>query len=259
MKRVHRSQLKNAPYNPRSIDAYAREKLRKLLGMHGLVETLVWNSATGNLVGGHQRLAALDVLEGHGNYLIDVAVVQKTEAEEIELNIVLNNPGIGGTWDLVAMKELLKREDVNLEHTGFDPVDLQVMGFDDADLRVGEVDTAMEDATVTELQQMTQNANAANAAEKSEPKKMAERDIAKIIAGRQEKREQYQQEGATETYCVVMFPSDAHRMAFLAALNLGYEERYIEGRRMCAALSISEEDVAKIAEAAKAEASEENP
>ena len=60
---IGREQIQNAPYNPRYIDTAARNKLKEKIKKVGLVETLVWNKQTGNLVSGHQRLSILDELE----------------------------------------------------------------------------------------------------------------------------------------------------------------------------------------------------
>ena len=60
--RVHRSRLKNAPYNPRVITPEAKDRLRKILERKGLLEALVWNVRTEHIVGGHRRLECLDAL-----------------------------------------------------------------------------------------------------------------------------------------------------------------------------------------------------
>lgn len=70
---VHR--IKPAAYNPRKSLAPGEpefEKLRRSLGEFGLVEPLVWNKRTGNLVGGHQRFA---VLMAEGAKTVEVSVV----------------------------------------------------------------------------------------------------------------------------------------------------------------------------------------
>ena len=64
--RVSRTELKNAPYNPREIDEKAKKRLKKVLMKIGLVEPIVWNKRTKNIVGGHQRISILDSLEGSG-------------------------------------------------------------------------------------------------------------------------------------------------------------------------------------------------
>ena len=50
------SQIERARYNPRKWlkpGDPAYDQLRKAVAMFGLVEPLVWNKRTGNLVGGH--------------------------------------------------------------------------------------------------------------------------------------------------------------------------------------------------------------
>ena len=88
--RVSRKMLKEAPYNPRVMDEYGHKLLNKSLKKSGLVETVVWNKRTGNVVGGHQRLSELDKLEGGREYALDVAVIDVDEterSESIKLNI----------------------------------------------------------------------------------------------------------------------------------------------------------------------------
>lgn len=111
VERTHRSQLKKAPYNPRVIDEWSAKKLRRALEKYGLVEPLIWNKRTGNIVGGHQRLTALDALDAHdggtGDYLLDMSVIDVTEKREKALNVVLNNPTLQGEYDLAALRDLI--------------------------------------------------------------------------------------------------------------------------------------------------------
>lgn len=59
--------LQPAPYNPRAISDAALAGLQKSLHLFGDISGLVWNSRTGHLVAGHQRLRALQ--EQHGDAL----------------------------------------------------------------------------------------------------------------------------------------------------------------------------------------------
>ena len=69
------AELKPADYNPRKDlqpgDA-EYEKLKRSLTEFGYVEPVIWNSTTGHVVGGHQRLK---VLEDLGHNTVDVIVV----------------------------------------------------------------------------------------------------------------------------------------------------------------------------------------
>ena len=59
IKKIPISRIKEAAYNPR-LDLKPGdpeyEKIKRSIEEFDLVEPLVWNETTGNLVGGHQRL-----------------------------------------------------------------------------------------------------------------------------------------------------------------------------------------------------------
>lgn len=122
----------NAPYNPRRIGEGAMKRLREGLAKHGLVETLVWNQRTGNLVSGHQRLSALDALEGSQDYQLTVAVVDVDEKEEAALNVLLNNPGIQGEYDTEALAAMVENLGVGLEDMGFCEAEVDMLFGGDA-------------------------------------------------------------------------------------------------------------------------------
>jgi len=94
------AELMPAPYNPRRISDRALKALGKSVERFGLVEPIVWNKQTGNVVGGHQRLK---VLEEQGYTECDIVVVDLSEVEEKALNLTLNNPEVQGEFtDLVS-------------------------------------------------------------------------------------------------------------------------------------------------------------
>jgi DNA modification methylase len=89
------SDLMPAPYNPRTISPEALAGLRASVERFGLVEPVVWNRRTGHVVGGHQRLKALQAL---GETTTQVVVVDLDEIEEKALNVALNSPAIAGEF-----------------------------------------------------------------------------------------------------------------------------------------------------------------
>ncbi len=127
MDTVQRSQIKGAEYNPRIISEDAKKRLRKMIAKHGLVQPLVWNKRTGNLVSGHQRLAALDTLERSQDYDLQVAVIDVSEREERVLNVQLNNPSMQGEWDLDKLSALTEEAQIAPEEFGFSDGDIAVM------------------------------------------------------------------------------------------------------------------------------------
>jgi hypothetical protein len=124
MRKVHRRDLKGAPYNPRILDDNAKRKLRAGLERHGMVSPITWNERTGNIVGGHQRLSQLDSLAGSDDYEITVARIDVDDGREKEINILLNNTHAMGDWDMEALNNLVKDPAIVLAGTGFDHSDL---------------------------------------------------------------------------------------------------------------------------------------
>lgn len=88
--------LSPAPYNPRKIQPRALAGLTESIKRFGLVQPIIVNERTGNVVGGHQRIKALQAL---GEEFAQVLVIDLPEVEEKALNITLNNPHIEGEFD----------------------------------------------------------------------------------------------------------------------------------------------------------------
>jgi len=119
------SGINPAKYNPRKDlkpGDSEYDKLKKSILEFDMVEPLVWNKQTGNLVGGHQRLKVLKEL---GVKKVDVSVVDLSEAKEKALNLALNK--IQGEWDFPKLKDLLEGLD-----TG--DFDMEITGFDDKEI-----------------------------------------------------------------------------------------------------------------------------
>lgn len=110
MERRPLSDLRPAAYYPRQISPKALDGLGASVREFGLVQPIVWNRATGNVVGGHQRLKAL---EAAGVTETDVVVVDLDEARERALNLALNSPSIAGEFTAAALP-LLRQVMVDL-------------------------------------------------------------------------------------------------------------------------------------------------
>jgi hypothetical protein len=134
---VNRKQLKNAPYNPRIIDEGAMKRLKAGIKKHGLRQPAVWNSRTGNIVSGHQRISILDELERREDYDLQVAVIDVDEAEEKALNVQMNNPSMMGEWDLEKLAALNIESGVSFEDMGFSKLDVDFLF--DGDERFSEM------------------------------------------------------------------------------------------------------------------------
>lgn len=103
--------LRPAEYNPRTISEEALAGLRKSIERFGLVEPIVFNRTTRNVVGGHQRLKVLRAL---GVSVVDVVLVELPEKEEKALNLALNSPEIAGEWDREKLNAILEEIEKDL-------------------------------------------------------------------------------------------------------------------------------------------------
>lgn len=113
------SDLKPAPYNPRTLDAQAARGLRRSLAEFGDVSGVVWNKRSGHLVAGHQRLDALR--KEHGDALrmengavvtpagerFPVRIVDWPEDREKAANLAANSPLLAGSFVPGALEDLL--------------------------------------------------------------------------------------------------------------------------------------------------------
>jgi hypothetical protein len=194
---IHRKDLKGAEYNPRYLPPAAKAKLRESLQRVGLVQPIVWNKTTGNIVGGHQRLSQIDALEDSSDYSLTVAVVEVDEKREKEINILLNNTMVAGEWDLEKLKELL--EEVDKINTGFDEAEFMKL--------FGEAASNSKKVEESEMLKLRETMEAAYSA-------LDKRNLLK---------------DDTDFYNVVVFESHAERLEFLK--EFGFEDnRYLSGR-----------------------------
>lgn len=206
---INRREIKNATYNPRKIGDNEAKGLKKSIQKHGLVDTLIYNKRTGNLVGGHQRLSQLDILEKNSDYNLTVACIDVDLKQEKEINLILNNQSIQGEYDFDLVRDLLL--EIGVENTGFTDYDLSMFGIED-DLR--EIETKSK--TKEELQ---------DAIDKVKEQKQLSKD--KNI-------------GRGENYIVVTFSTIEAKENFLDSLGHDGDDRYIKGEILDKKLKLSQ-------------------
>ncbi len=124
---IKRHQIKNAPYNPRTIKAENKKKLKNNLSEVGLLAPIIWNETTGNVVSGHQRLKILDELATEKDYTLTVSKVKLSEKTEKEQNLFMNNKGAQGEYDLDLLAELYEDDGIDFEKGGFDIPEIKDM------------------------------------------------------------------------------------------------------------------------------------
>ena len=106
------SQLKPAPCNPRKSDITQEANLKASLEKFGVVDPIIFNKQTGNIVGGHFRVRELKKL---GVEEVDCVILDLSVEDEKELNIRLN--ANTGEWDMDVLE-------------GWDKQDLEEWGLE---------------------------------------------------------------------------------------------------------------------------------
>lgn len=205
---VSREKIHEAAYNPRTISEDARKRLRKMLAKHGLVQPLVWNRRTGNLVAGHQRLKQIDSLERRTDYSLQVAVVDVDESEEKALNVQMNNPSMQGDWDVDKLRSLVIDDNVN-------PFDMGFSDFDIEALMGGEVAEYFSD---------------------TEDIVEAKETLREIKETRKQQQDKLQKENSQDYYVTAVFASVEQKREFLKKLGVPQYEDFIPGKKLAGAL-----------------------
>lgn len=128
---VKRSQIRLAKYNPRTITTEAKKELKENIKRVGMLDPIIWNSTTGNVVSGHQRLSVMDSLnKSKDDYELTVSQVELDEKSEIEQNIFMNNPLAQGEYDQLKLPDLLKG--INAKLAGFSAASIHKAWGEDA-------------------------------------------------------------------------------------------------------------------------------
>lgn len=198
--------LKEAAYNPRTIDEHSRKLLKKSV-KDGLADPPVWNRRTGNVVGGHQRLSVLDELEGNQDYSLDVIVLDVDETKEREINIRLNNQNLMGEYDLDRLANLFINDGVKFSDAGFNAVDI-----------MANFDTPVADQIL-----------GSNLDEEEQEVKDDIREIQKIKEARRRGRDNANKKNAPEFFKVIVFDSMESADAFCEHFGLPNDTRYVNG------------------------------
>lgn len=145
-KEVMRSQLSLNPYNPKVHSDKQVDGQRKNIKAFGYLGGIVWNRRTGNLIDGHRRVKALDLLnkyDGTNDYPVKVEVVDFDEKAEKEQMTYMALGSTRPDYEMIA--DYLPDIDANL--AGIEPYDLaQIESFLPQEPVVVE---AMDDLIVT--------------------------------------------------------------------------------------------------------------
>lgn len=245
VKTFMRSQVHPADYNPRKIDDEGRKRIKASIKRFGVVGGIVVNEQTDNtIVGGHQKIFVLDEInhydpETHENdYEIRADAVNVDLTREKELNILLNNPKVGGDWDWDKLREIMP--DVDYKAVGFDEADLNMIGVDF--MLQTEVEASMADELESLMRPVNEQHQAEAQARREE--RMAAREAEREVNAQMEREariahmkdvKQQVREGANEkalnldAYVTISFDTFKAKAAFCERFGYDAYTKFLKG------------------------------
>ncbi len=153
IKKIKIKDIKPASYNPRTITDETKESLQNSIDEFGLVDPIIINLKTNNIIGGHQRfnylyskdsdqeLSLLELGDIGWVYLDEDLEIKDAEHEKA-LNIALNK--ISADWNINSLNNLLD-ELKSYELDGLTGFDYSLDDFDYEYIPIDEDDDEYED------------------------------------------------------------------------------------------------------------------
>jgi hypothetical protein len=210
---ILRSTIKFAPYNPRKDNKRIVDELKKNFKRVGFLGGIVWNERTGNIVGGHKRVMALDLIHDYDgsltkDYELKVERVDLDEKTEKEQNIFLNNKRVQGETDYEKLALMLP--DIDIDNTGLDEYDISIIETLIPDFSMGD----NEDIQV-DTQELKKDYN-----ERKEEIKELKKNIKNGVSDHQ-----------TATHFTVTFRTYDEKAGFLENIGINGDDVYITAER----------------------------
>lgn len=226
---LKRSQIKPASYNPRTISDEGKKALKRSIKLYGVVGGIVVNQTTGyTIVGGHQKVVVLDELNKYdkftheNDYTLRVELINVDEKTEKQLNITLNNPNVGGTWDFDALAQLVP--DIDWKDAGLTDADLNMIGVDY--LLQTDEETSIADALSDMMAPVSERHEADKAAKQLE---RAEK-VAHMKEVKQQVKEKAQKQAENmDAYVMLSFDTYEAKAAFCERFGYDPYSKFIKG------------------------------
>ena len=208
---INRSQINLNPCNPKRHTDEAINIQKRNFQKVGYMGGIVWNSESGNLIDGHRRIYAMDLMnsyDGKNDYEVKVEVVsldEKTEKEQ------LTYMAIGNT-----------KADIDLIADYAQDIDLTHMGLNDQELKDILSLTDKEQDNISETLDTT-----IQPTKSAEEKKSHVKEVKEQIKEKAESRQQDE-----ESYIMLSFSDFQAKQAFCELLNIDENEKFAKGEEV---------------------------
>lgn len=222
---VMRSEIKLSEYNPRTISEDGKKQLRRSIKKYGIVGGIVVNKGTGNtVVGGHQKVKILDELNKFpdNDYRLKVEMVDVDLKTEKQLNIILNNPNVGGQWDYDALARLVP--DIDYKDAGLTDADLNMIGCDYL------LQTEAENDISKDLDELMKPVNEQHEADKAQKEAERQAKIARMKEVKKQVKEGAQTQAQDmDAYVTLSFDTFKAKAAFCERFGYDPYMKFIKG------------------------------
>jgi hypothetical protein len=209
---ILRSKIKFAPYNPRLEDEKIVNELKKNFKRVGFLGGIVWNEETSNLLSGHKRVKALDMINNYDgtpekDYKIKVEKINIDEKTEKEQNIFMNSTTVMGKFDYELLSVILP--DIDPVNAGLNENDLNMISVEVPNINFGNSENIQND-----LSKMDYNYE--------ERKK-----------GLQEYKKNYndslKERDSGDSYVTISFDNFQNKAEFMERFGFNVDDRFIKG------------------------------
>lgn len=214
---IKRSQINLNPCNPKRHTSEAIKLQKKNLQDVGFLGGIVWNEKTGNLIDGHRRISAMDLInkyDGSNDYEIKVEVVSMDEKTEKHQ---LTYMAVGNT-----------KADIDLIAEYANEIDLSNVGLSESDIKDILSLTDKEEENITEgLDDLIQPIQSNEPIKTPEEKKEHVKEVKDKVKSKAEEKILND-----EAYIMLSFTDDKAKQAFCELVNTDKEQKFAKGEEV---------------------------
>ncbi len=220
---IKRSQINLNPLNPKRHTEEAIKLQKKNMQKIGFLGGIVWNRLTGNLIDGHRRVYAMDLLYKYDgsketDYDIKVEVCEldnKTEKEQLTYMAVGNTKA---DYDLIAKYA----NDIDIHNVGLSDIDIKdILSFAETDI------DAVTDSIDNLILPPAEEEIPIPVEKTEEEKKQHVKDVKEQVRENAEKRQ-----ADEEAYIMLSFTNAENKQAFCDLFGIDISEKFMKGEKL---------------------------
>jgi ParB-like nuclease domain len=214
---IKRSQINFSPYNPKKHTKEQVKKIKDNIKNVAFLGGIVWNSITSNLVDGHKRIMALDVINRYDgseakDYDVKVEQIELDEKTEKEQNIFQTQSR--SDLDIDLMQLLIP--EIDYKNAGLEIEDLNYYMPDVAVFDVPEYNEIKSD--FQKLEELSDTDRAAR--------------VQAVKDAKQATKEKMRDEAEGDPFVILSFDSYDNKVVFMEMIQCHIEDKYVKGEKV---------------------------